>query len=136
MKLSTKGRYGLNAMYHMAISNDSLITLKDLSDSTGVPQPYLEKLLGLLKKGDLISSVRGVQGGYRLARQPKDISVGEILRALENGLAFTDCENAKKCGNYNCPSQSMFKMIYDRLNVVLNQLTLQDIINQNKGENL
>lgn len=136
MKLSTKGRYGLNAMYHMAISKDSLITLKDLADSTGVPQPYLEKLLGLLKKGDLITSVRGVLGGYKLAHEPKDISVGQILRTLENGLAFTDCEMAKSCNNFNCPSQSMFKMIYDKLNMVLNQITLQDIINQNKGENL
>lgn len=133
MKLSTKGRYGLNAMYHLALSGD-IMSLKELSEVTAVPQPYLEKLLGLLKKSGLVVATRGSLGGYKIADDPKNITIGRILRCLENGLVFTDCAKSGKCGNLNCPNQSIFKVVYDRLNVVLDEITLQDMIN--KGENL
>lgn len=134
MKLSSKGRYGLNAMYHMALNN-SLTTLKELSETTAVPQPYLEKLLGLLKKGGLVTTERGVAGGYKLSKAPSETTIGEILRVLENDLAFAECSNSAKCGNLNCPNQNIFRVVYDRLNSVLDDLTLQDMINKNKGEN-
>ncbi len=133
MKLSTKGRYGLNALYHLAQNDGKLMSLKELSECTLVPQPYLEKLLGLLKKGGLVTSVRGVQGGYKLALDPKDISIGVALRSLENGLVFTDCAKSGTCANLNCPNQGIFKVIYDNLNDVLDSITLLDMIQKNKG---
>jgi len=134
MKLSTKSRYGLNAMYHLAISDSSEpMSLTELSKQTKVSQPYLEKVLGILKKKGLLASVRGVQGGYRLKKEPKDTTIGEILRALENNLAFSDCARAGKCNNMNCPNKGIFKVIYDKLNGVLDEVTLQDMIN-NEGE--
>ena len=134
MKLSTKSRYGLNAMYHMAI-NDSTgpMSLTELSKLTKVSQPYLEKVLGQLKKKGLLKSARGVQGGYNLKKEPKDITIGEILRALENDLVFSDCARAGKCNNLSCPNKGIFKTIYDRLNSVLDEITLQNMID-NEGE--
>lgn len=133
MKLSTKGRYGLNAMYHLALSGDKQMSLKELSEVTAVPQPYLEKLLGMLRKSGLVSTTRGAFGGYKLSNSPDSITIGQILRSLENGLIFTDCANSGKCGNLNCPNQSIFKLIYDKLNDVLDNLTLSDMI-KNKGD--
>ena len=134
MKLSTKSRYGLNAMYHLAISsNDEPMSIAELSKLTNVSQPYLEKVLGTLKQKGLLVSVRGVQGGYRLVKKPKDTTIGEILRALENNLAFSECARAGKCNNLNCPNKGIFKIIYDKLNCVLDDITLQDMIN-NEGD--
>ena len=134
MKLSTKSRYGLNAMYHMAIkSKDEPISIAELSKLTNVSQPYLEKVLGTLKQKGLLNSVRGVQGGYTLIKEPKDTTIGEILRALENNLAFSECARSGKCNNLNCPNKGIFKIIYDKLNGVLDEITLQDMIN-NEGD--
>jgi len=134
MKLSTKSRYGLNAMYHMAISDSDIpMSLTELAKQTKVSQPYLEKVLGQLKRKGLLKSARGVQGGYNLTKEPKDITIGEILRALENDLIFSDCARAGKCNNLNCPNKGIFKTIYDRLNSVLDEITLQNMID-NEGE--
>ena len=132
MKLSSKSRYGLNAMYHLALIDD-YVSLTELSKQTNVSQPYLEKVLGQLKKKKLIDTLRGVQGGYKLTKDPKEITIGEVLRALENDLVFSDCARAGKCNNLSCPNKGVFKVIYDRLNSVLDELTLQDMID-NKGE--
>lgn len=134
MKLSTKGRYGLNAMYHLACSENNLMSLKDLSEATSVPQPYLEKLLGILRKDGLVTTVRGVQGGYKLSDKPENITIGQILRSLENDMVFTDCGKNKNCQNFNCPSQNIYKVVYDKLNMVLDQLTLKDMLKKYKGE--
>jgi len=132
MKLSSKSRYGLNAMYHLALANDYL-SLTELAKQTNVTQPYLEKVLGQLKKKGLVDTLRGALGGYKLMKEPKEITIGAILRALENDLVFSDCARAGKCNNLNCPNKGIFKVIYDRLNSVLDELTLQDMID-NKGE--
>ena len=134
MKLSTKSRYGLNAMYNLAIrNNNEPISITELSKVTNVTQPYLEKVLGTLKQKGLLDSVRGVQGGYKLVKDPKETTIGEILRALENNLAFSECARAGKCNNLNCPNKGIFKIIYDKLNGVLDEVTLQDMIN-NEGD--
>ena len=134
MKLSSKGRYGLNAMYHLALINsEQYISLTELAKQTNVSQPYLEKVMGILKRKGLIDTIRGVQGGYKLIKKPCETTIGEILRALENDLVFTDCARSGKCNNFNCPNKGIFKVIYDRLNSVLDELTLQDMID-NKGE--
>ena len=76
MKLSTKGRYGLRVMYYLAIDAGKVISLSELSYMTGVSSPYLEKILGYLKKGNLVSTERGANGGYLLSRPAKEISIG------------------------------------------------------------
>lgn len=135
MKLSAKGKYGLNAMYYLALKkDDELLTLKDLSKKTSVTQPYLEKILGILRKKGLVKTARGVMGGYALSKHPKDITIGQILRALESDLVFVDCAKTGKCANANCPNKNIFKVIYDKLNDVLDNITLQQMI-ENQGVN-
>ena len=134
MKISTKGRYGLNAMYYLALKNDGEpMSLRELADKTSVTQPYLEKVLGILKRHKLVNTTRGVMGGYTLAKSPCDITIGQILRALESDLVFSDCAKTGKCGNPKCRNKSIFKIIYDKLNTVLDEITLQQMI-ENEGE--
>ena len=130
MKLSTKSRYGLNALYHLAKSSHTM-TLKELSTATLVTQPYLEKVLGMLRRGGLVKTSRGTTGGYEIAKDPCDITIGQVLRVLEKDLVFSDCAKTGKCDNTACPNKNIFKVIYDNLNDVLDSITLQDMI---KGE--
>ncbi len=133
MKLSTKSRYGLNAMYHLALNEGEVMTLKELSQRTLVTQPYLEKVMGMLRKGKLVKTTRGIMGGYTLAKKPNEITIGQILRILEKDLAFSDCAKTGACANKSCPNKSIFKIIYDNLNKVLDEITLQQMV-ENKGE--
>ncbi|MBE5735109.1 MAG: Rrf2 family transcriptional regulator [Clostridiales bacterium] len=130
MKLSTKGRYGLRVMYYLGQSPDRVITLSELAKSTGVNAPYLEKILGILKKADLVVTERGANGGYVVSRPANEISIGEILRALEDNLYLADC-NSGKCDKVTCPSKSIFNYIYTEINNLLDSKTLQDMIGDN-----
>ena len=134
MKLSSKSRYGLNAMYHLALNNnDEYLNLTELAKRTNVSQPYLEKVMGMLKQHGLIDTNRGVQGGYKLVHHPNKTTIGQILRVFESDLVFVDCSRSISCTNFNCPSKGIYKTIYDKLNTFLDELTLQDLID-NKGD--
>lgn len=88
MRISSKGRYGLAAMITMAqnYANGSCMTVISLSDRLGISKIYLEQVFALLKKAELVNAVKGAQGGYRLAKPPKEINALEILSALELSL--------------------------------------------------
>lgn len=84
MKLSTKGRYGLRAMIDLArYSEEEPVSISSIASRQDISERYLEQLVGLLKKAGLVQSIRGATGGYVLAKGAKEISVGDVLRALE-----------------------------------------------------
>ncbi len=88
--LSSKGVYGLAAMFELAIHiSQEPIQIKEISLKADIPQNYLEQLLGTLRKASIVKSIRGAKGGYILARDPKDITVREIYEALEGDLSIT-----------------------------------------------
>ena len=109
------------------------MTLKELANVTLVTQPYLEKVLGMLRRGGFVNTSRGTTGGYVIAKEPKNITIGQVLRVLEKDLVFSDCAKSGKCNNSACPNKSIFKIIYDSLNDVLDSITIEDMI-KNKGE--
>ncbi len=88
MRISAKGRYALAAMISMAeqYPNGEFITLVSISEKLGISKIYLEQVFSLLKRGGLVTSVKGAQGGYQLQRRPKLISVRDILSAVELSL--------------------------------------------------
>lgn len=91
--LSTKGMYGLNAMYELSLIKSNKPTqIKEISEKADIPQNYLEQLLVVLKRAELVKSVRGAHGGYFLARNASEISVKEILIALEGDLVVSDLQ--------------------------------------------
>ena len=141
MKISTRGRYGLKAVIDIAVhSTENCITLKSISARQGISENYLEQLITPIKKAGFVESTRGPQGGYKLSKDAKEISVGDILRVLEGSLYPSDCisddEAAKLCNQgscHNCVTKSVWEKIYNSLNDVLESITLQDLVNDYKN---
>lgn len=131
MKLSTRGRYGIHAMYDLALHADGgPQSIKAIAEREGIPEAYLEQLIAALKREGLVNSTRGAQGGYVLARAPEAITVGDVLRALEGGLRLVDCldeEDAcdRACA---CPSRVVWQRVRDGMKAVVDGITLRDMI--------
>ncbi|NBI06723.1 RrF2 family transcriptional regulator [Senegalia massiliensis] len=138
MKLSTKGRYGLKAMFELALHfGKGPLPLKDIAEKQNISEHYLEQLIATLKKDSLVNSVRGAQGGYLLAKEPKNITVGDIIRSLEGSIAPSDCViegEAVDCpkGEY-CVTRGVWMKIRDSINDVIDSLTLQDMVDEQKN---
>ena len=132
MMISTKGRYALRLMIVLAMhEQDGFVSLKDISERQGISVKYLEQIMALLNKENLLSSQRGPQGGYRLAKKPEEYSVGEILRAVEGSLAPIACLEGEE---NPCPRQKECMTIgfWEGLNRVIDEyidsVTLQDLL--------
>ena len=92
LKISTKGRYALRMLIDLAMhQNDGYIALKDIAARQNISKKYLEQIMPILNKADVLLTNRGFQGGYRLARTPDQYTVGEILRITEGSLAPVAC---------------------------------------------
>jgi Rrf2 family protein len=133
MKLSTRGRYGIHAMYDLAKHyGDGPQSIKLIAERQGIPEAYLEQLIAILRKEKLVISNRGAQGGYRLASEPAQMTVGQVLRALEGGLNLVDCLlEEDSCGKTcACPSRVVWMKIRDGLNSIVDGITLQDMIDE------
>lgn len=131
MKLSTKGRYGLRAMIDIAVfAGEDPISIRDISAREGISERYLEQLMVLLKKSKLIVSQRGAKGGYRLARPASEISIGDILRALEGNLNPVDCKLFMDEGcevENDCVMRFVWNRISEGINQAVDNLYLQDL---------
>ena len=96
MKISTKGRYALRMMLDLAAhQGDGYVALKDIAQRQEISKKYLEQIVPMLGKSDILRTTRGYQGGYRLARAPKDYTVGEILRLTEGGADYLSLRKTK-----------------------------------------
>ena len=128
MKLSSKTHYGLMACHILARNYpDKSVSASLLEKYIAVSGKYLEKIMRMLSKRDIISATRGVSGGYTLARSPKQITVGEIVRALEDDMEIIECvKDGGKCKC--CPSRSVWKKLYDGINGLLDSITLQQML--------
>ena len=92
VKISTKGRYALRMMLDLAEhQGDGYVALKDIAQRQGISKKYLEQIVPMLGRADVLRTTRGYQGGYRLARAPQEYTVGEILCLTEGGLAPVAC---------------------------------------------
>lgn len=138
MRLSTKGRYGVRAMFDLAMhSHDGAISLKSVAQREHISEKYLEHLFASLKKAGLIHSVRGAQGGYRLARPPEEITLGDIIRVLEGPVAPTECVSEAVDGEicertHECVMHNVWGRIKDEINAVLDSVTLADICEEQR----
>ena len=135
MIISTKGRYGVRAMFVLAkrYEQDEPTSIKYIATEQSISEQYLEQLFSKLKHADLIKSVRGQKGGYSLTKEPNNISIGDIIIALEGPLAPSECviEDNDSCENIECcTTRSMWKKIYDGFNTVVNSLSLGDMLEE------
>ena len=130
MKFSAKARYGLKAMYYLGLNYGEKLSINRIASLTGVMVPYLEKIMRSLKKGGFVSSERGTSGGYYLCYPPEFITIGQILKVLEEDLFTSECVK-NHCTDKNCPNKLIFKTIHDGINDFLHKLTLKEMISNN-----
>ena len=132
MIVSTKGRYALRVMVHFAVhGGEGFFALKEIAESEGISQKYLESIMTTLSKAGFVDAVHGKGGGYRLNRQPKDYTVGSILKLTEGSLAAVSCttQGPSACGRASC---CQTKPMWDKLDSMIDEffegITLQDLL--------
>jgi|GEM_PF-2844 len=132
MKISTKGRYVLRMLIDLAEhQGDGYIPLKEIAQRQGVSKKYLEQIVPMLNKSDILRTNRGFQGGYRLAKAPDKYTVGDILRLTEGSLAPVACleSGVVECDrSEHCATLSLWQGLYKVINEYLDSVTLQDLI--------
>lgn len=134
MKISTKGRYALRVMLDLAVNNTGeFIPLKDVSLRQGITLKYLEQIIILLKKSGYLRSSRGNGGGYKLSKQPKDYTLGDILRTTEGSLAPIACleDEENLCERKSiCPTLEFWTGLDKVINEYVDSVTLQDLLDK------
>jgi Rrf2 family protein len=135
MKVSTRGRYSVNAAFELALRyGRGPVPIKAIADAQRISEPYLEQLMAKLRKAGLVISSRGVQGGYELARDPNEITVGQVIYAVEGPMAPVDClleKHREKCGREDsCAGRIIWVKIYDSIRDVIDRITLSDLIEE------
>lgn len=132
MKISTKGRYALRLMLDLALNDTGeTIRIKDIAARQEISEKYLEQIIAVLNKAGYVKSVRGPQGGYRLARKPKDYTVGMILRLTEGSLAPVSCldDDPNECSRQeDCVTIYIWEKLYAAINSVVDKYTLADLV--------
>ncbi len=142
MKISTKGRYAVRVMLDLALNNTGeCIKVKEIASRQGISEKYLEQIIAVLNKAGYVKSVRGAQGGYRIAKEPKDYTVGMILRLTEGSLAPVACldDETSDCERVDtCETLEVWREVYDAVNTVVDRVTLADLVEkrQRRLENL
>ena len=134
MKVSTRVHYGLRAMTELARSyrEERLLSIAEIARNEALPVSYLEQLVGELRRAGLVEGTRGVHGGYRLARAPEAITVGDIYRVLEGEVAPVDCTAEDylpgTCGREPvCLSRGIWARVQSAILGVLDSTTLDDL---------
>lgn len=134
MRISAKGRYGLAAMTHIAMNYEAgqPITIIRISDTLGISKIYLEQVFSLLKRAGLVLSIKGSQGGYQLANAPKDITVYDVLAAIEASLTEKADDTVKEKSPLldTAMKEKVFNRIDDTIKLVLEDVTLEDLVHE------
>lgn len=134
MKLSSSEEYGLRCILQLARSHGKgLATVEEIARREGMSTPYVEKLLLQLKKGGLVTSLRGAAGGYELTKSPKEMSVGTVLRALDGTLLDDLCdrfpgENESCVHLRQCQIRPVWVVLAHHLYKILDQISLADLL--------
>lgn len=135
MKVSTKSRYAVAAMVDLAQHyGEGPVALRGVAERQQVSEHYLEQLMSSLRRAGLVRSLRGAQGGYELAREPAQVSVGEIVRAMEGPIAPVDCLLADRsttnpyCGKtIRCIRRDIWRKMGDSIKATLDAISLQSL---------
>lgn len=132
MKISTKGRYALRMLLDLAEhQGDGYVALKDIATRQGISKKYLEQIVPILNKSDVLQVSRGFHGGYRLLYKPQDYSVGQILRLTEGSLAPVTCLDLHPSGcerRADCLTLPIWQGLHKVITDYLDNITLQDIL--------
>jgi len=129
MKLTTKGRYAVTAMLDLAMHEETTpVSLADISARQDISLSYLEQLFSKLRKSDLVISMRGPGGGYRLKGDAKDIAIASIISAVDENVDATRCGGAGDCeGGRPCLSHDLWMDLSEQIRIFLSGISLEDM---------
>ena len=130
MKLSTTTRYGLRALSDLCAQNeDGPVAVSDIAKRQDIPANYLEQLFAKLRRGNILRSVRGAQGGYLLARPAGEITVAVIVDALGESITFGDCQTEAGCDQApRCPTFHLWRKVKNSIDEILTNTTLEALV--------
>ncbi|MEI6302707.1 MAG: Fe-S cluster assembly transcription factor [Betaproteobacteria bacterium] len=136
MRLTTKGRFAVTAMLDLALNDRGApITLSGISKRQSISLSYLEQLFGKLRRHTLVESVRGPGGGYCLARTPEELSVADIIRAVDEPLDATQCGGKENCqeGETRCMTHELWSRLNTKMYEYLSSVKLSDLVAEQKA---
>ena len=132
MKLTSKGRYAVTAMLDVSLhSQRGPVSLADISERQEISLSYLEQLFARLRRENLVESVRGPGGGYRLGHSASEISIGAVIRAVDESVDATRCQGQSDCqGGERCLTHNLWEGLSERISVFLDGITLGELMAQ------
>jgi Rrf2 family transcriptional regulator, iron-sulfur cluster assembly transcription factor len=142
MRLTTKGRFAVTAMIDLALHQDKgPVTLSAISQRQEISLSYLEQLFGKLRRHDIVESVRGPGGGYNLARPAEELTVTDIIIAVDEPLDSTQCGGKENChntghqGGSRCMTHDLWSTLNAKMVEYLDSVSLKDLVEQQKNKN-
>jgi len=138
MRISTKGRYGLRILIDLATHDPAKPRLiRDIAQSQQISEKYISRLVIDLRRAKLIRSVRGVNGGFHLAKNPEEITLLEVLETMEGPISVVDCvRNPEKCKREHlCPARDIWQKLNNGIRELMKEITLDDILNTYRKQN-
>lgn len=134
MKLSTKGRYAVTAMFDIALhKNDGPVSLSEISERQGISLSYLEQLFTRLKAHGLVKSTRGPGGGYTLAVDSKQIVIADVIDAVDENVDATRCGGSADCQNHQrCLTHDLWENLSDQIRNYLTNITLAQAVSNSQ----
>jgi Rrf2 family transcriptional regulator, iron-sulfur cluster assembly transcription factor len=139
MRLTTKGRFAVTAMIDLALRQDNgPVTLSAISQRQEISLSYLEQLFGKLRRHELVESVRGPGGGYTLARRAEDVTVADIIIAVDEPLDATQCGGKENCHSADhehgmrCMTHDLWATLNAKMVEYLDSVSLKDLVDQQK----
>lgn len=133
MRLTTKGRYAVTALLDLAIhANEGPVNLADISQRQGISLSYLEQLFAKLRRSELVSSVRGPGGGYRLGKKAQAIRIAQIIDAVNESVDATKCKGQGNCQQgETCLTHHLWQDLSEQIHDFLSSISLADLIERN-----
>ncbi len=134
MRLTTKGRYAVTAMLDLALyARENPVSLADISKRQEISLSYLEQLFSKLKQNNLVSSVRGPGGGYRLSRSPELISAAQVIDAVNESIDATNCSGKGNCNHGEvCLTHHLWADLSKQIHGFLSNISLADVMERNR----
>lgn len=131
MKVSTQGRYGLRALVDLVEydNSDEAVSLRKIAERQDISKQYLEQLFTELRKANIVKSIRGNKGGYKLKNSPENITVGDVLKVLEGSMAPVECSKKDfTCKRENiCAAHEVWLEIKENIEEIVESITIRDL---------
>jgi len=134
MKISTKGRYGARAALELALRYGmGPVMVREIAESQGISERYLEQILNTLRTAELVKSTRGAKGGYELAKPPGEITLGDVVRALEGPFDIVSCTGDYECRREMiCATFAVWKEVKEAIEGVLDSISLEELAERHR----